>query len=225
MKGYTFVRARIFRKLSGMSKIPKSLIMQLALATIIGMPIVAILIDRFSVSVDLRQALIGYDVIWKQLVFGVLAGAVIAVIAQLLIISPLLRNVNTQYANMLGRFNLTASEIIFVSLCAGVGEEILFRGALQPIFGILITSVFFVAIHGYISPKNWRLTVYGLYMTAAIVGISFLAEMLGLLAAIIAHTVIDIYLLYHLQKTSGEVLVSENQQLQDEYQDDSSEEF
>lgn len=34
-----------------------------------------------------------------------------------------------------------------VALCAGVSEEILFRGALQPVFGIGLTSVFFVLLH------------------------------------------------------------------------------
>ena len=34
-----------------------------------------------------------------------------------------------------------------VAFTAGVGEELLFRGALQPIFGNLIVSIFFVMMH------------------------------------------------------------------------------
>lgn len=34
-----------------------------------------------------------------------------------------------------------------VAFTAGVGEELLFRGALQPIFGNIITSIFFVMLH------------------------------------------------------------------------------
>lgn len=200
-------------------RIPKSLVLQLALLTITAMPLVAVVIDRFSERVDLRSSLIGYEVLWKQIAFGVFAGIIIAVLAQLLILSPLLRNVNAQYANLLGRFKLSTSEIILVSLCAGVGEEILFRGALQPIFGILITSIIFVAIHGYLNPKEWRISIYGLFMTVAIYGIGVMSDYLGLLSAIIAHTIIDIYLLYHLQKSSREVVVTENEFLKDDSED------
>lgn len=206
-------------------RIPKSLVMQLALYTITGMPLVAIIIDRFSERVDLRAALIGYEVLWKQIAFGVFAGVVIAVLAQLLILSPLLRNVNAEYANLLGRFKLSMNEIVLVSLCAGVGEEILFRGALQPIFGILITAIIFVAIHGYLNPKNWRVSIYGLFMTVAIYAIGVMSDYLGLISAIIAHTIIDIYLLFHLQKTSREVVVTENKFLKDDSRDEPEDEY
>jgi uncharacterized protein len=194
----------------------KSVILQLALATIIGMPMVALLVDHFSQTVDLRISLIGDGIFWRQLLYGSIAGFIIAVIAQLIITSPLLSKVNTSYANLIGRFNLTWSEIIFVSMCAGVGEELLFRGAIQPFLGIPVTSVFFVAIHGYLTPKNWRLSIYGVYMTAAIAVLGYFTERFGLLSAIAGHTVIDIYLLHHLQKNAGEVSIDENQDIKDE---------
>lgn len=190
--------------------------MQLALATIIGMPMVALLVDHFSETVDLRYSLIGDGIFWRQLLYGSIAGFIIAVIAQLLISSPLLSKVNTSYANLIGRFNLTWSEIVFVSLCAGVGEELLFRGAIQPFLGIPVTSVFFVAIHGYLSPKNWRLSIYGIYMTLAIAVLGYFTERFGLLAAIAGHTVIDIYLFHHLQKNAGDISVTENHEIKDE---------
>jgi hypothetical protein len=197
--------------------------MQLALATLIGMPLVALVVDHFSETVDLRTSLIGDGVFWRQLLYGSIAGIVVAIIAQLLISSALLEKVNTSYANLLGRFNLTWSEIVFVSLCAGVGEELLFRGAIQPFLGIPITSVLFVAIHGYLNPTNWRLSIYGLFMSVAIGVLGYFTVRYGLLAAIIGHTVIDIYLLHHLQKNAGEVAVSENHKLIDE--ETSEEEF
>lgn len=205
-------------------RIPKSLIMQLAILTLTGMPLVAVIIDRFSERVDLRTSLIGYEALWKQIAVGIFAGIIIAIFAQLIVSLPFMRNVNTEYANMFGRFELNTSEIILISLCAGVGEEILFRGALQPIFGIALTSVFFVAIHGYLNPKNWRVSVYGIYMTIAICGVGLMADYLGLLSAIIAHAIIDIYLLRHMQKHSGDVLITENKFLKDDYPDDSEEE-
>ncbi len=203
----------------------KSVILQLALVTIIAMPMVALLVDHFSETVDLRTSLIGVTSVWQQIGLGALAGLIIAVIAQFLIASPLLQKVNVQYANVLGRFKLNLSEITFVSLCAGVGEEILFRGALQPFLGVIITSFVFVAIHGYINPMNWRLSIYGLYMTVGICLIGYLSVTQGLVSAIIAHTVIDIYLLYFLQKTAGQIPVTENPDLEDKPDQNEEEPF
>jgi membrane protease YdiL (CAAX protease family) len=199
--------------------LPKKLILQLALLTITAMPMVAIIIDRFSERVNLREALIGYEAWWKQIAVGCFVGIVIAILAKLLVESPLLDKVNAQYTHMLGRFKLSMNEIVFISLCAGVGEEILFRGALQPIFGVIITAIIFVAIHGYLNPRNWRLSIYGAFMVGAIAVIGWMSDRLGLLSAILAHTIIDIYLLHHLQKSDDTVEVTENPNLQDPYQE------
>jgi membrane protease YdiL (CAAX protease family) len=193
----------------------RSLILQLALATIVGMSLVALIIDRYSETVSLSNMLIGQTPFYRQIGIGLIAGLAIAFIAKLIISSPLLRNINVQYANMLGRFKLGWSEIIFISMCAGVGEEMLFRGALQPLFGIIITAFVFVGIHGYISPFNWKLSIYGLYMTAAICLLGYFAETEGLISAIIAHTAIDVYLLHYMQKTAGEIPVTENHDIPD----------
>ncbi len=55
-----------------------------------------------------------------------------------------LNNVTTQ---LLGDFD-TAGEWFLLALTAGVGEEILFRGALQPVLGIWVTSFLFALAHG-----------------------------------------------------------------------------
>lgn len=41
----------------------------------------------------------------------------------------------------------TVIEWLAFALLAGIGEEILFRGAIQPVFGIWFTSVFFAIVH------------------------------------------------------------------------------
>lgn len=201
----------------------KKIILQLALATIVGMPLAAIVIDRISDDVDLATSIIGVQAWWLQVAWGLAAGLVAAFVAQLIINSSLLKNVNQKYSRMLGRFDLTMSEIIFISVCAGVGEEMLFRGAIQPLMGILLTSVFFVAIHGYLNPKDWKLSIYGLYMTIVIAGVGFLAQESGLISAMIAHTVIDIYLLYKMQESEKEVIITENPNLSDPYAGDENE--
>jgi hypothetical protein len=61
--------------------------------------------------------------------------------------------------------------------------------------------VLFVAIHGYLNPKNWKLSIYGAYMCLVIGGIGYLCDYLGITAAIAAHFAIDVVLLYALVKT------------------------
>ena len=193
----------------------KTILMRLALATLIGMPLIAIVIDRFSDTVNLQLAITGDGNYSMQLLWGAIAGLGIAVGAHLLIASPLLNEVNTSYARLLGRFRLTFSEILLISLCAGVGEEMLFRGAVQPFLGIPITSVLFVAIHGYLNPRDWRLSVYGIFMTAGIALLGYLCHTRGLLSAIVGHTLIDVYLLLYMQHTAKSIPVTHNPDLID----------
>lgn len=200
----------------------KSVILQLALVTIIGMSMVALLIDRFSETVDLRAAMIGDGIFWKDIVYGLLSGAIIALGGIAIINAAFMRRIHIHYSNLLGRFKLSISEMVLISLCAGVGEELLFRGAVQPFLGIVITAFVFVGIHGYINPMNWRLSIYGLYMTVGISVLGFLSERHGLLTPIIAHTVIDIFLLYYLQKKAGSIFIDVNENLSDEEESNES---
>jgi membrane protease YdiL (CAAX protease family) len=193
----------------------KTILMRLALATLIGMPLIAIVVDRFSDTVNLQLAITGDGNYSMQLLWGVIAGLGIAVGAHLLIASPLLDAVNSSYARMLGRFKLTFSEILLISLCAGVGEEMLFRGAIQPFLGIPISSILFVAIHGYLNPRDWRLSIYGIFMTIGIACLGYLAESRGLLSAIVGHTIIDVYLLIYLQRSAKSIPVTHNPDLVD----------
>ena len=75
-----------------------------------------------------------------------------------------------------------------------MGEELLFRGAIQYWLGIWLTAILFVAIHGYLNPKNWKLSIYGVFMTFAIVGIGYFFEYFGIITAMSAHFMIDVYL-------------------------------
>jgi uncharacterized protein len=177
----------------------KDLIIKLALATLFGMPAIALIADHFSERIDLRASLIGYEPMWKQILSGTLLGVVIALLAIRLVNSDLLKPVHQKYAHRLGNFSLSFSEIILISLCAGVGEELLFRGAIQPFLGVVLTSMVFVAIHGYINPNDWRVSIYGLFMTVSICGVGFFALQYGLISAIIAHTLIDVFLLKDMQ--------------------------
>jgi len=79
-------------------------------------------------------------------------------------------------------------EIVGVSVAAGVGEELLFRGAVQAEFGLVAASVLFGLAH--ISGRSS--VVFGLWVAVMGFGLGGLAQAAGgLLAPIVAHTVYD----------------------------------
>ncbi len=99
------------------------------------------------------------------------------------------------FLQFLKPFELRVGDIIFISACAGIGEELLFRATLQPILGIWITALLFVTLHGYLSIHNWALTVYGIFMVLAAAGLGYLFRDVGIVAAICGHFAIDVALL------------------------------
>jgi membrane protease YdiL (CAAX protease family) len=48
---------------------------------------------------------------------------------------------------LLGSLFMTPLGILTIGLAAGLGEETLFRGALQPRFGLALTAIFFALVH------------------------------------------------------------------------------
>lgn len=76
-------------------------------------------------------------------------------------------------------------DLVLVSVFSGVGEEALFRGALQPVLGIWLSSLLFGALH--VGPDRRYL-----WWTAWAVGAGLLFGLLyawtgGLLAPVVAH--------------------------------------
>src|SRR5690606_19892175 len=135
---------------------------------------------------------------YMQLAAGGLVGLVSAILALTLINSTFFAKEKQFYVRIIDSFDLNISGVIFLSWCAGIGEEIFFRGAIQPYPDIFWTSLLFVFIHGYLNPKKLRLTAYGLVLTGIIVVFGLLFERIGLLATISAHAVFDMVLLYKL---------------------------
>lgn len=93
---------------------------------------------------------------------------------------------------------------IQVSFFAGVGEEILFRGAIQPLLGIWVTSVLFIAIHGYISFRSAGHILFTLLLFALSMMLGLLFEFAGLVAAMSAHAVYDLIMLWWVKGIGGD---------------------
>lgn len=82
-----------------------------------------------------------------------------------------------------GAFSTLPAAFALAALAA-VSEEILFRGALQPVFGIGLTSVLFALFH-----NQYALTPATLIILAVAVGLGILRQRQSTTAAIIAHFV------------------------------------
>ena len=169
--------------------------LHLAGITMIGMPLVAMIIDYFSSDLVLKDRIFLGEPLWQQIGIGLIVGLISGFFAAKISEMKFMEKVSKKYSQAFESINLNTSQVIFISICAGFGEEILFRGALQFFFGIVFTAILFVAIHGYLNPKDWRISLYGLYMTLVICTFGWLTEKFGLWTAIVAHSIVDLYLL------------------------------
>lgn len=169
-----------------------------ALFTLIGFPLIGWGILWFFRDLPLEIIFRSQTNILIQLAGGVVLGTLLGFGAKWLVSRPFLKGTEKKYARIIANLGLGEKEIVFVSLCAGFGEELLFRGAIQPLLGIWITAVIFVAIHGYLDPRNWRISIYGVFMTLAIASLGYFTDLVGIFGACIAHAAIDYVLFKYL---------------------------
>jgi len=78
------------------------------------------------------------------LLAGIVSGFLIAHLCRLSVFSE---SYNKVIKLVLGN-NLGIFDYFVISMMSGICEEILFRGVIQPLWGIWITSIIFVLIHG-----------------------------------------------------------------------------
>ncbi|NNC85260.1 MAG: CPBP family intramembrane metalloprotease [Bacteroidia bacterium] len=187
----------------------KRIFMLLAWFTLIGFSAIGLALIIFFQEQSL-SALFLEPMHWGlQLLIGTVVGYISAILALKVIHLPWLQETNQFYTNLVQQFELSTTKIIFISLCAGVGEEILFRGAIQHWLGVVITAIIFVAIHGYINPADWRISIYGIFMTLVMILIGYMTVHLGLISSIAAHFMIDLVLLFKLSADKPPVISTE----------------
>ena len=87
-----------------------------------------------------------------------------------------------------------------VALTAGIGEEMLFRGALQPIFGNLFVSLFFVMLH-----SQYILTPASLIILLVSMVFGLLRQHYSTNAAIVAHIIYNFspFVMVYLASQAG----------------------
>lgn len=131
-----------------------------------------------------RQLLIGQGL-------ALLAAGVAYVQYRLMAGSEVVARTARSYA----RLDLRGLNPLWMSIAAAVGEEALFRAALQPLLGVWLTSLVFLVTHtpAYRFRRPDRATfVQAAGVFGASVALGFVFQYVGLLAAIMVHAWIDI---------------------------------
>lgn len=121
---------------------------------------------------------------------GALVGGIFTLAAwRLLDRVPALKRIELLLVSVLDMPALRYRHAALLGLVAGIPEEILFRGAMQPAFGLVLTSLCFGVLHGITRAYFVYATLAGMMLGALAVWSD------GLWASIAAHTVIDAVML------------------------------
>lgn len=166
--------------------------------TCVAFSLIAFLIIAIAQDAPLA-VLTGPMSLASQFLFGLGLSALAAVASyvsfRLTAQSEATRNTITAY----GRLDLSGLNPVWISLAAAIGEELLFRAALQPLLGVWITSVIFLLTHTPVyqfKRLNRATLVQALGVFGASVALGFIYQYVGLLAAVLVHTALDVVGLY-----------------------------
>ncbi|MEX2435250.1 MAG: CPBP family intramembrane glutamic endopeptidase [Balneolaceae bacterium] len=149
----------------------------------------------------------GYTLIY-QVLTGILAGVAAAGVIIFFSSVPPVKNVLDDFTifRMIAKTDFTHFDRIHISFFAGAGEELLFRGAIQPLLGIWVTSFIFIAIHGYVSFRSAGHVLFTLLLFGLGMMLGYLFMIAGIVAAMVAHAVYDLVMLWWVVRYNGEVL-------------------
>jgi len=127
-----------------------------------------------------------------QILIGTAYGIAGAAIATSLVKIPFFEPVKSFFGETFKGVQLSVFDILLISVCVGIGEELLFRAGIQPFLGVWMTSIVFVIAHGiYLDPRRMPFFVIGLFMILLSSGLGYLFEYVSITAAIVAHAVYD----------------------------------
>jgi membrane protease YdiL (CAAX protease family) len=139
--------------------------------------------------------------IWVQAGIGLGTGCLATGVIYFMIHRDPIAKVLPDYTifKALSKAELTFFDRAQVSLFAGAGEELLFRGAIQPLIGNTFTSIIFIGIHGYFKFKSPGHILFGMIMFGLSFMLGVLSQHVGLISAMIAHAVYDVIMLQVIQ--------------------------
>lgn len=123
---------------------------------------------------------------------GTLSGLAVVGLTRVTLRYEAVRKLNDELRAMLGSPGSTAIALLAVS--SAIGEELLFRGALQPLIGFWPTALVFALLHGGLNP---RFRLWALFALAAGVLLGALTVWTdNLLAAILCHLTVNYFNLH-----------------------------
>jgi uncharacterized protein len=117
-----------------------------------------------------------------------LGGGVLLFIAFMLgsivlaLLNPSLLEQENSFNQLIAASFPTVPMAFLLAVCAGIGEEIWLRGAIQPIFGNLLTSIFFTLLHSQYFGQPQLLLLFGVSLAFGV-----LRQRQSTNAAILAH--------------------------------------
>ena len=148
----------------------------------------------------LPEVLIEGEPIAVQIGWGITFGLAISVPSMVVVFFvPLFSSLRRQLLDLVSRLDLDALNPLWISLSAGIGEELLFRGALQPIVGIWWASFIFTLAHfrsGQFHSMNWQKLIYAASVFIAGLFLGYVFLEIGLIAAMVTHAVVDVVSLF-----------------------------
>ncbi len=106
------------------------------------------------------------------------------------------KRLDNEFHALLG--NLSRWDIMILAFCSGIGEELLFRGALLPLCGLELQAVVFGLLH--IGP-NRHFLPWTLMAVSIGYGFGLMSLEWGLVAPITAHVLINWLNLTHIART------------------------
>jgi membrane protease YdiL (CAAX protease family) len=131
---------------------------------------------------------------------GAAVGLAIAMGTRVLLrASPLAERMGATLGRMLGPMSLAGC--VALATCSAVGEELVFRAALQPEIGIVWATVAFAAVHVPFERDLWPWPLFALAVGALLAG---LFELTGsVVAPVAAHLVINAHNLWLVARRWG----------------------
>lgn len=178
----------------------RSVLLLMGLATLLLFPLPTIAFSYFIKDESLTAIFQLNKLTSIPVFYGLELGFIYAVVASIFLQASVFQQNPLPAERIFKTIRLRLMDAVFISFCAGFGEELLFRAGIQPYVGVLITSILFVAIHGYFSIKNPVISFYGLLVTPFILLIGCGFEYFGLWFSISAHMMYDLVILMQFVK-------------------------
>lgn len=163
----------------------------LAIFTLLVFTAIGWAIVHFGQNRSLTELLMGNMCVEQQLCYGIGYGTGFALFMASLLSFRFFSPVRAYFSLLFAQDTIRWYDIIIIAASAGIGEEILFRGGIQPYLGVWLTSVLFIFVHGYLSLSRLSWFAMGLVLVVMSAGLGYFAHYLGLASAIAAHMVYD----------------------------------